>query len=149
MRKLIYGSLFVMLFGCALPVDGPLPKAMLVGLWEENDSTMNAIILRRPDGTYRRKQIQLYDYSKPALACESSGRWRVDGKHYIACMDFISSPVWKKEIGKTWSVDIVSTSNKKYKYISTDGANVEELKIGEASDAGFESSTVKLLGDGC
>jgi len=110
----------------------------MTGLWEERSVTMSAITLRKDDGTYRRKQIQLYDYAKPALSDESAGHWKVIGKHYIFDLQYVSTPIWRKDIGKQWKVTILKNEARLFKYRSTDGATVEERKIGDASDAAFE-----------
>ena len=117
----------------------------MVGLWEERSPTINAITLRKGDGTYRRKQIQIYDYAKPPLTYQSTGNWRVNGKQYIFDLGSVSTPIWEKDIGKQWKVTILQSDKQLLKYLSPDGALVEERKIGGASDIAFDQSALNPL----
>jgi hypothetical protein len=110
----------------------------VVGLWEEEGATVHAISLRKSDGTYRRKVLQLYDYAQPPIIYREEGHWRVAGRSYVFTADHISALRWKKDIGKQRKLRVLLSDTRLFKYLSTDGAVVEERRIGEASDAMFD-----------
>lgn len=118
-----------------------------VGVWEENSENVSSITLRRSDGTFRTKLIQKYDWSKPPLRFEESGRWSINGSTLTFTIDDISAEQWKSSIGKSHSVTNLEISPSLIRYISTDGAPVKEHRIGAASDAAFEQAELKDLGD--
>jgi hypothetical protein len=131
--------------GTGLASDKIASKSSLIGLWEENSDTVHAITLRKADGTYRRKEIQEYDYSKPALSYHSSGHWKIVGGYYIAGMDRVSAAIWKRFIGRKWKVKIIGVDAETFRYVSTDGADVAEQRIGDSSDAQFDKRNPKPL----
>ena len=120
----------------------------MVGLWEEDSPTVHAITLRKADGTYRTKKIQKYDYAKPAVTYESAGHWKLNGTQYTFSLDDVSTPMWKKDIGKQWNENILASNKDLLRYFSTDGAVVDERRIGEASDGEFEKAALKPLAKG-
>jgi hypothetical protein len=148
MKTVIAPIIAFLLAACAYNSQQRQTTENMVGLWEERSPTMNAITLRNGDGTYRRKQIQTYDLAKPPLAYESAGHWGVSGKQYIFDLEYVSTPIWKKDVGKQWKVTILESNQELLKYLSTDGATVEERKIGEASTAAFDKSAVRPLAKG-
>lgn len=117
--------------------------ANAVGLWLEDNSTRYAITLRRADGTYRRKAIQIYDYAKLPIEYESEGHWSIKGHNYLDRLEQISAPMWKKNIGKQRSVEITSLTQETFRHLSSDNAAVEERKIGPASEAQFEKAPLR------
>jgi hypothetical protein len=110
----------------------------MVGVWEEETHSVHAIILRKPDGTYRRKVIQLYDYAQPPIAYTEDGHWRVNGKQYSFTADHISASRFKQDIRKVRTVKIIKSDAMVFKYFSTDGAVVEQRRIADESDAAFD-----------
>lgn len=119
--------------------------ANAVGLWKEHSSVRYAITLRRADGTYRRKEIQDCDYAKPPIKYESAGRWSISGRKYTDRLEQVSTPVWKKDVGKQWTLEVVSMTHDLFRHLSSDGAIVEERRIGEASEVQFEKTPLKKL----
>jgi hypothetical protein len=113
-------------------------STILIGLWEEKGPTVHAITLRKADGTYRRKVVQLYDYARPPIRYQEDGHWRIKGDQYLFTLDHVSTPRWRQEVGKQRNVKILAINAKLFKYLSTDGAVVDERRIGEASDAAFD-----------
>ena len=79
----------------------------IVGLWEEEGDTVHAITLRKSDGTFRRKVVQLYDYARPPIVYVEDGHWRINGKRYLFTADHISASRWRKDIGKQRNVKIL------------------------------------------
>ncbi|MEN3367953.1 MAG: hypothetical protein V7609_96 [Verrucomicrobiota bacterium] len=128
----------LVLIGCTTKAAQNSRNVNIIGLWEEKGPTVHAITLRKADGTYRQKVIQLYDYARSPLAYQADGRWRINGEQYISTLDHVSAPLWKKYIGKQWNMKILASDTKLFKYLSTDGAVVEERRIGDASDAAFD-----------
>jgi hypothetical protein len=122
-----------------------LVRANMIGLWEQNGPTVSAITLRRADGTYRAKKIQEHDVSRPPITYEFSGRWSIKGKRYEFSLHSVSTPIWKKDLGKKWSLEVLESTWDLLTYYSSDGAIVEERRIGEASDAEFERTALKPL----
>jgi len=117
----------------------------MVGLWEEDSPTVHAITLRKADGTYRAKLVGIYDYAKPAVTYESAGHWELNGRECISTLDYISTPMLRRDIGKQWRENILASNKDLLRYFSTDGAVVEERRIGEASDSEFEKAPLKPL----
>jgi hypothetical protein len=130
--------ILLVFIGCATDSAQSGRSISIIGLWEEEGATMHAITLRKADGTYRQKVVQLYDYARPPLAYQADGHWRIEGEQYISTLDHVSAPLWKKYVGKQWNVKILASDTRLFKYLSTDGAVVEERRIGEASDAMFD-----------
>lgn len=118
---------------------------LLVGLWEENSPTVHAITLRKSDGTYRRKLIQNYDYAKPYITYQCAGNWKVRGFYYTFDISNVSTKLWEKDVGKTYKEKLQTLEKHTLKYLSTDGAMVEEQKIGNGSDAEFDKAVLKPL----
>lgn len=135
----------VVLSACASSATPKLVRTNMIGLWEENGPTVSAITLRKADGTYRAKEIQEHDVSKPPIAYESAGRWSVKGRRYDFSLGYVSTPIWKKYLGKKWSLEVLESTRDLLKYYSSDEAIVEERRIGEASDAEFERTALKPL----
>jgi hypothetical protein len=124
--------------GCVTDFAQNPRNISLVGLWEEDGATVHAISLRKSGGTYRRKVVQLYDYAHPPIVYREDGHWRVNGKRYLFTADHISASRWRKDIGAQRNLKILVSDTKRFKYVSTDGAVVEERRIGDASDAMFD-----------
>lgn len=103
---------------------------------------LHAVSLRKSDGTYRRKVVQLYDYARPPIVYSEDGHWRIDGKRYLFTADHITASRWKKDIGIQRNLKILESNIKLFRYVSTDGAVVEERRIGAASDAMFDKNKV-------
>jgi hypothetical protein len=135
----------IVLSACAYGATPKVVRTNMIGLWEENGPTVSAITLRRADGTYRAKKIQEHDVSKPPITYEFSGRWSVKGKRYNFSLDYVSTPIWKKDLGKKWSLEVLESTRDLLTYYSSDGARVEERRIGESSDAEFERTALKPL----
>lgn len=138
--KEILGCLFVaaMLFACSSTADHTATSADGVGLWRQKGPAIYAITLRRADGTYRQKGIQIYDYAKPSIEYETAGHWRVTGRKYTYRLDQVSSPLWNKYVGTERTLEVLRMTNDLFEHLSSDGGIVEERKIGPASEAQFE-----------
>jgi hypothetical protein len=136
--NVIAGLILLLLLGCVADAADSNGSISLVGLWVEEGATGHAITLRKSDGTYRRKVAQLYDYAQPPIRYREDGHWRINGTHYLFAADHISESRWRKDIGKQRSLKILSNDTKLFKYLSTDGAVVEERKISEGSDVMFD-----------
>jgi hypothetical protein len=139
-RSVLAVILFLVLNGCAAVGPQNSRNVSIVGLWEEQGDTVHALSLRKANGTYRRKVLQRYDYARPAIGYQEEGHWTVSGGQYVFTADHISALRWKKDVGKQRTLRILESNSKVFKYLSTDGAVVEERRIGEASDAMFEKS---------
>jgi hypothetical protein len=101
--------------------------------------------LRRADGTYREKTIQRYDFAKPPVEYESAGHWKIAGRSYTLTLERVTTPIWKPNIGKKWTMDILAMNADLFQYLSSDGARVEERRIGEASESAFDKLQPKPL----
>lgn len=141
MPKLLYLMFVVTLSACASRSSGNKRSTGAVGLWEESNPMVHAIVLRKSDGTYRRKEIHLYP--GPAQEYESAGRWSVAGGKYTFNLEDVSTPIWSRDIGKQWTVRIVDQTATAFSYISTDNAKIEERRIGEPTEVGFASTPLK------
>ncbi|HEV2804212.1 MAG TPA: hypothetical protein VGW57_04685 [Chthoniobacterales bacterium] len=130
----------VAIIGCANSVAQVNKSQSITGLWEENGDTVHAITLREADGTYRRKLIQVYDYNRPPIKYQERGRWTVSGNQYQFTADYISTPLWSKDVAKRRNLRILSIDAKSFKYLSSDGAMVEERRLGQASKSMFEKT---------
>lgn len=128
--------------GCGIALAQRTRSINIVGLWEEEGPTVHAVSLRKSDGTYRRKAVQLYDYALPPIAYREDGHWRINGNRYLFTADHITASRWSREVGTQRSVKILESNASLFKYLSTDGAVVEERRIGEASDAVFDKIKV-------
>jgi hypothetical protein len=128
----------LLVFGCVTDFAQSPKIVTIIGLWEEEGATVHAISLRKADGTYRRKVVQLYDYARPSIGYTEDGHWRINGEQYLFTPDHISAPRWRQDVGKQRKVRILAVKAKLFKYLSTDGAVVEERRIGDASDAEFD-----------
>jgi hypothetical protein len=125
--------------GCGAALAQETRSISIVGLWEEEGPTVHAVSLRKADGTYRRKVVQVYDYARPPIVYREDGHWRINGKRYLFTVDHITAARWKRDIGTQRNLKILATNTMLFRYVSTDGAVVEERRIGEASDVMFDS----------
>lgn len=123
----------------------PQDKNNLVGVWSSTDAALSFIILRKSDGAFVEKVIQEYDNRKPQIHYVARGRWRINGNQYSTTTDYISTPIWKKDVGKTWKMEILAIGNNRFKYISTDGVTVVEKRIGGDSEVEFDNAVLKPL----
>gem|GEM_PF-6832221 len=121
---------------------------MLVGIWESNTATGSSIILRKSDRTFLEKKIQKYDYSKPPISYSTQGEWKVNGNYYIFTAKYFSIPLWQNAIDKPKKVEVTEITPIVFKRLSTDGANIEERKVGKASETEFTKMAPKPLPDG-
>jgi len=118
---------------------------LLVGLWVQSHESRSAIILRRPDGTYLEKAYQKYDFNMPPIYYESTGRWAIRGNHYITTITSGSTSIHRNWVGRTSRREVLSVDGQFFRYISTDGVNEEEHRIGEASENDFHRTHPKLI----
>jgi hypothetical protein len=129
--------------GCGTALAQGTRSLNIVGLWEEEGPTVHAVSLRKSDGTYRRKVVQVYDYAlPPPIAYREDGHWRINGSRYLFKADHITASRWSREVGTQRSVKILESNASLFKYLSTDGAVVEERRIAGASDAMFDKIKV-------
>jgi hypothetical protein len=137
----VFGICLIIVVGCASSrtskTDG------LVGLWVEDSENVKAVILRKADGTYWEKKIQKYDVTKPVVSYVESGRWQLKGGRYWFAIDDVSAPLWKSYVGRTWSIEVLKIGGDLFRYVSTDGAVVEEKKVGDASEEAFAKANVE------
>ena len=108
----------LVLSACASSATPKLVRTNMIGLWEQNGPTVSAITLRRADGTYRVKKIHDYDFSKPSIIYEFAGHWSVKGKRYELSFDYVSTPIWKKDLAKKWSLEVLESTRNVLTYYS-------------------------------
>jgi hypothetical protein len=137
-RNAIIVVILVAFIGCRTALAQDTRSISIVGLWEEEGPTVHAVSLRKSDGTYRRKIVQVYDYARPAIVYREDGHWQINGNRYLFTADHITGARWKRDIGTQRRLRILTSEINLFRYISTDGAIVEERRIGEASDAMFD-----------
>ena len=148
MRNLSVVLLVPLMAICALAARQKYDGRLLIGLWVQSHESRSAIILRRADGTYLEKFYQKYDFNEPPFYCESTGRWEIRGGHYITTVTSWSAPIFKETVGKTIKREVLSVDRQLFKYFSTDDAEEEEHRIGEASENGFHQTRLKLIAAG-
>jgi len=104
------------------------------------------VILRRPDGTFSEKRVQIYDSSKPAASVNSVGKWRLKGNSYI--LEYIKSShaVWRKAAGKPIKFEVQNISPVEFIYMTPDGGINTEKRIGDISEDAFNRVKVSLPG---
>lgn len=127
----------------------------LEGVWISTDATVGSVIWRKPDGTFEERKVQRLVLGQPPIRYEASGQWRVKGDEYAMTYRQISSHVFSEQAGreylfsdenlKEYKMRITSLSTEKFRYISTDGADVEETKVGKSRKAVFETTPVPPL----
>ncbi len=115
----------------------------LVGLWKESDYYVHTVILRTADGFYKEKHLWFKGFHKPGDFYDASGRWFISGRFYVVVLDHISDTAFASSLHKPLKRLFRSVSATEFKYISGDGADVEEVKIGDASIRSFEGKTVE------
>lgn len=116
-----------------------------VGIWEEKSPNVEAVTLRNADGTMKRKEIRRFDYAKEPARFVSEWQWSIRGDDYQIKLLGMSGETWKKDIGKTWNLRVLSLDENTFRYLSSDGAVVEEQRIGSASNAAFDEARLTGL----
>jgi hypothetical protein len=144
-RALALMGVVTLMTACASTERGATRAADLVGLWEERSPDLHQITLRSTDGKYRAKALKRYEYGTPPIAFETSGRWSVRKGKYHFTFESNSAPMWKDDVGKRAAVRITGSDANHFRYISTDGADVDERKIGPPSLARFQVLRLKRL----
>jgi hypothetical protein len=143
MKRLVLLAAILSAFGCQSPpkkgtFDG-------VGLWEEKGPNVEAVTLRNADGTMKRKEIRRFDYSKDPARFDSQWRWSIRGDDYRITLLEMSGEAWEKDIGKTWNLKVLSLNENVFGYLSSDGAVVEEKRVGSASNDAFNEARLTGL----
>jgi len=141
-RLILLGTSFV-LFACQSPQAREQHRG--VGLWREEGPNIEAITLRNPDGTMKRKEIRRFDYAKEPGNFFSAWVWVIKGNDYGISLSETSRETSRNFIGKTWDLKVLSLDENIFRYLSSDGALVEERRIGNASNAELDKAQLKGL----
>jgi hypothetical protein len=143
MNRLILFAVTSLMFACQSPPTKATHQG--VGLWKEKSPNREAITLRNADGAMKRKEIRRFDYSSGGEYFISEWHWSIRGDCYRITLRQISGDAWKKNIGKTWNLKVLSLDENMFRYLSSDGAIVEETRIGSASNAAFDEARLPSL----
>lgn len=143
MNRLLLLAATSLMFACQSPSKKGVSSG--VGLWEEKGPNVEAVTLRNADGTMKRKEIRRFDYSKEPALFVSEWQWSIRGDDYQITLLEMTGEIWKKDVGKTWDLKVLALDENVFRYLSSDGAVVEEKRIGSASNAGFNEARLTGL----
>ncbi len=116
------------------------------GVWVSADANIGNVILRNPDGTFEEKKTQRYDFSKPPITYTAGGLWRVSKGRYILTYRRISTDVFASESRKSFEMSVIDVGSGKFRYVSTDGAVVEEIRVGTFNLELYDRTPIPLFG---
>lgn len=93
----------------------------------------------------KRKEIRRFDYSKEPAHFVSAWRWSIRGDDYQITLLEMTGEIWKKDVGKKWDLKVLALDENELRYLSSDGAVVEQKRIGAASNAAFDEAQLTGL----
>ena len=137
-------SLFTILLiaGLGIGASSDHRSQEVVGLWKKSNDWHHLVFMRRADGTYREKGLLLLDALKAPVYYESTGDWRLQGGQYLTTAHSWSESTFSKSVGRTYKLKVLQISEQHFRYVSTDNADEDEQRIGNASDIEFDQTNV-------
>jgi len=115
------------------------------GLWTESSDYYNGVILRKEDGSFLKKGLQIEEIGHPAKELYMTGKWSFCNNIYILKYENCSDPQWRTILGKSINQRILLLTNNEIIYESQDGAFVTDKKIGNDSEELFNQTAVKQI----